>query len=514
MAISIAASKRRCRTSPRAGRGAQRAMLALTPPRVPVPADGRADGRPGTTRCSWRARRRPPVGMRRAEATTTAGIGEVKRMYTRPCSARPARRRRNCCSGSKRWRAKKASKRLVLETGEPPDPSRPGASMNAAASRAAAPVLDYPDSGCSVFYEKKTCLMTDLTKLTIAARPRQAARQGDLRAGAHRCLSRGDRRGQSACSTPMSPSRTTRRATWPRRPTRGSPRARAARSRAFRSASRICSAPKASTPRLQPCARRLQAALRIDRHGQSVGRRRGHAGQAQHGRVRHGLVQRDLLLRPGRQSVAALARRHSGDAGDASGRGRLRRGGGARPSARWTMRSSCRAARRAVRPRPSSAFLCAGATATDTGGSIRQPAAFTGTVGIKPTYGRCSRWGIVAFASSLDQAGPIARDVRDAAIMLKSMASVDPKDTTSVDRRCRTTRRRSASDQGHEGRHSEGISRRRHAGGDRGALAEGHRLAEGCRRRDRRHLAAAHQICAAGLLHRRAGRSLVQSRPL
>jgi aspartyl-tRNA(Asn)/glutamyl-tRNA(Gln) amidotransferase subunit A len=80
------------------------------------------------------------------------------------------------------------------------------------------------------------------------------------------------------------------------------------------------------------------------------------------------------------------------------------------------------------------AHICAGATATDTGGSIRQPAAFTGTVGIKPTYGRCSRWGIVAFASSLDQAGPIARDVRDAAILLKSMASVDPRDTTSVDR--------------------------------------------------------------------------------
>jgi len=80
-----------------------------------------------------------------------------------------------------------------------------------------------------------------------------------------------------------------------------------------------------------------------------------------------------------------------------------------------------------------SAHLCAGATASDTGGSIRQPAAFTGTVGIKPTYGRCSRWGMVAFASSLDQAGPIARDVRDAAIMLKSMASVDDKDTTSVD---------------------------------------------------------------------------------
>ncbi len=79
------------------------------------------------------------------------------------------------------------------------------------------------------------------------------------------------------------------------------------------------------------------------------------------------------------------------------------------------------------------ARLCAGATATDTGGSIRQPAAFTGTVGIKPTYGRCSRWGIVAFASSLDQAGPIAQTVRDAAILLKSMASADPKDTTSAD---------------------------------------------------------------------------------
>ena len=99
---------------------------------------------------------------------------------------------------------------------------------------------------------------------------------------------------------------------------------------------------------------------------------------------------------------------------------------------RSTMRSWCR--RLVGGSAGVSAFLCAGATATDTGGSIRQPAAFTGTVGIKPTYGRCSRWGIVAFASSLDQAGPIARDVRDAAIMLKSMASVDPKDTTSVDR--------------------------------------------------------------------------------
>src|SRR5476651_322537 len=79
------------------------------------------------------------------------------------------------------------------------------------------------------------------------------------------------------------------------------------------------------------------------------------------------------------------------------------------------------------------AQLCLGATGTDTGGSIRQPAAFTGTVGIKPTYGRCSRWGIVAFASSLDQAGPFARTVRDAAILLRSMAGNDPKDTTCAD---------------------------------------------------------------------------------
>src|SRR5205085_6626358 len=79
------------------------------------------------------------------------------------------------------------------------------------------------------------------------------------------------------------------------------------------------------------------------------------------------------------------------------------------------------------------ARICAGATATDTGGSIRQPAALTGTVGIKPTYGRCSRWGIVAFASSLDQAGSIARDVRDCAIMLEAMAGFDPKDSTSLD---------------------------------------------------------------------------------
>ena len=80
-----------------------------------------------------------------------------------------------------------------------------------------------------------------------------------------------------------------------------------------------------------------------------------------------------------------------------------------------------------------SARLCPAATGTDTGGSIRQPAAFTGISGIKPTYGRCSRWGIVAFASSLDQAGPMAHNVRDCAIMLEAMAGFDAKDSTSLD---------------------------------------------------------------------------------
>ena len=80
-----------------------------------------------------------------------------------------------------------------------------------------------------------------------------------------------------------------------------------------------------------------------------------------------------------------------------------------------------------------SARLCPAATGTDTGGSIRQPAAFTGITGFKPTYGRCSRWGVIAFASSLDQAGPMAHDVRDCAIMLESMAGFDPKDSTSLD---------------------------------------------------------------------------------
>ena len=107
--------------------------------------------------------------------------------------------------------------------------------------------------------------------------------------------------------------------------------------------------------------------------------------------------------------------------------------------------------------------------------------------GIKPTYGRCSRWGIVAFASSLDQAGPMARDVRDCAIMLEAMAGFDPKDATTLDLPvpdweagliARSARQ--------DGRHPARISHRRHRRRDRRAVGAGHRLAEGCRRRDRR----------------------------
>ena len=161
------------------------------------------------------------------------------------------------------------------------------------------------------------------------------------------------------------------------------------------------------------------------------------------------------------------------------------------------------------------ARLCLGATATDTGGSIRQPAAFTGTVGIKPTYGRCSRFGIVAFASSLDQAGPIARTVRDCAILLRSMAGPDPKDTTSAE--IAVPDFEAAVSRGVKGL-KIGIPKEYRLdgmpAGDRAAVAGGRGVVEGGRCRDRRGVAAAHEIRAAGLLHRRAGRGLLQPRPL
>ena len=161
------------------------------------------------------------------------------------------------------------------------------------------------------------------------------------------------------------------------------------------------------------------------------------------------------------------------------------------------------------------ARLCLGSTGTDTGGSIRQPAAFTGIVGIKPTYGRCSRWGIVAFASSLDQAGPFARDVRDTAILLRSMAGYDPKDTTSVDRAVPDYE--AAIGRSVKGM-KIGIPKEYRldgmAGRDRRLWEQGIDWLRKARRRDRRCLAAAHQIRAAGLLHRGARGSLVQSRAL
>ena len=161
------------------------------------------------------------------------------------------------------------------------------------------------------------------------------------------------------------------------------------------------------------------------------------------------------------------------------------------------------------------ARLCLGSTGTDTGGSIRQPAAFTGIVGIKPTYGRCSRWGIVAFASSLDQAGPFARDVRDTAILLRSMAGHDPKDTTSVDRAVPDYE--AAIGRSVKGM-KIGIPKEYRLDGMAAEIdtlwEQGVRMAAQGRRRDRRGFAAAHQIRAAGLLHRRARGGLVQSRAL
>ena len=161
------------------------------------------------------------------------------------------------------------------------------------------------------------------------------------------------------------------------------------------------------------------------------------------------------------------------------------------------------------------ARLCLAATATDTGGSIRQPAAFTGTVGIKPTYGRCSRFGTVAFASSLDQAGPIARTVRDCAILLQAMAGPDPlefdlgRNSGSRFRDGGIARRERAED-----RHSEGISDAGHARGDRRALGRRRPLARRVRRGTRRRVAAAHRLRLAGLLYRGASGSVLEPRAL
>ena len=161
------------------------------------------------------------------------------------------------------------------------------------------------------------------------------------------------------------------------------------------------------------------------------------------------------------------------------------------------------------------ARLCLGATGTDTGGSIRQPAAFCGITGIKPTYGRCSRWGVVAFASSLDQAGPMARTVEDCALLLQAMAGHDPMDSTSADLAVpdwagglsgdvRGLRIGIPKEYSVPGMPAE-------VGGDLAARC-GLAASPGCRAG--RGLAAAHQIRAADLLHHRPGRGVVQPRPL
>ena len=124
------------------------------------------------------------------------------------------------------------------------------------------------------------------------------------------------------------------------------------------------------------------------------------------------------------------------------------------------------------------AGLCLGATGTDTGGSIRQPAAFCGIVGMKPTYGRCSRWGMIAFASSLDQAGPLTRTVEDAALMLQAMAGHDPKDSTSIDRPVPDYTASLTGDvrESPPSAWAGGIPDGGHAGGDRGALGRRRQL--------------------------------------
>src|SRR3981081_4293322 len=136
------------------------------------------------------------------------------------------------------------------------------------------------------------------------------------------------------------------------------------------------------------------------------------------------------VVNPWRRDGANTMLVHGGSTGGSAAEGGAKAGEGGSPTAtRGGPGGSAGGSASAV-----AAMLCMAAPATDTGVSIRQPAAFTATVGLKPTYGRCSRWGIVAFASSLDQAGPIARTGRDAAILLRSMAGHDPKDTTSVNR--------------------------------------------------------------------------------
>ncbi len=230
--------------------------------------------------------------------------------------------------------------------------------------------------------------------------------------------------------------------------------------------------------------RGLRTALHLDRRPQAGGGRGERARQDQHGRVRDGLVERELRLRRRQEPLGH--------------------------------RAASPAAPRAAPRRPSRAASRPCAIGTDTGGSIRQPASLCGIVGLKPTYGAVSRYGEIAFASSLDQCGPLTRDVTDAALLLRALEGRDPCDSTSVGieggvelpsredlkglqlrRPARARRRR----RGDRGRGARGL--RAHGRPDRGA-----------RRRGLRDRASARPARDLGLLRARAGRGLREPGPL
>ena len=333
--------------------------------------------------------------------------------------------------------------------------------------------------------------MTELTELGVAAIRDGVPRRRLHRARGGRGVQRRGRRGAGR-STPSSSRRPRMRSPPPTRPTRRARRASAEPLAGVPLGIKDLFATKGvADHRRQPHPRRLQADLRKHRHRSKLcGRRRGHARQAQHGRVRHGLVERDQRLRPGDLALAAQRRRQCrADAGRLLGRlGRRRSRRGSRPAA----------------------------TGTDTGGSIRQPAAFTGICGhqadLRPLLAlghrrlrlarstRPGRWrATCATARSCSRRWPA------------STRRIRPRST------CRCPQWEADLSSDLKGKRV-GIPKEYRIDGvpaEIDALWDaGHRLAEGCRRRDRRDQPAAHQICAADLLHHRPGRGLVQPRPL
>ena len=242
--------------------------------------------------------------------------------------------------------------------------------------------------------------------------------------------------------------------------------------------------------------------------------------------------------RPARGSWTATALRTTRTSRSVSAR--RARSSSARPtwtSSRWARPPSTRpTARRPTRgrwtacPGGSSGGSAAAVAAfhaplsigTDTGGSIRQPAALCGIVGMKPTYGRVSRYGIVAFASSLDQIGPFARDVRDAAALLHAVAGRDDREFDLVtragaggtDRAAGRRRRGRGLAPGQAPGPAARVLRGRHGAGGRGARARGGRRARGRRRHGRGGQPAAHGLRPGHVLHRRPGRGVGQPRPL